>query len=325
MIPRDVQLILTRTCEKIARFRGNRFEQFDAIRTAMMQFTTVDAFYVAEFVGDNTIHFHHQYDGDFFDIPGTLSVRRGGTAHWVRVHRRSYLYVSDNGNLLNAGVRFGQVDKASLDAIVTPVFDSTPKRGVMGLVSIQSYTPKVYSRSVVDALEHLAEALGVQATYEARMARRIPQLSVGVTSGHSTDSAEEVLHEVLGSLHELQKKIDKLRTQDDNTGSQVNQDLRILRREVERLQSNLWARELHQRHIIAARLGELTPRQRKLAELLALYPIEKIPSTAQLASEMGVTEATIKTHMNAVLRAFGASTKIEVCTAVRRLIKRSTQ
>ncbi|MFD9889732.1 helix-turn-helix transcriptional regulator [Amycolatopsis sp. NPDC059027] len=313
--------MLSRTTNEIARHRGTRFEQFDAIRTAMKQLTTVDAFYVGEFVGSDTVHFHHQYDGEFFDLPGSLPIRPGRTAQWVRTHKRSYVYRSDDGKLLNAGVMFGRMDRLSHDAVVSPIFDGTSEREVMGLISIQSYTPNVYDQVVVKALEHLAEVLGVQATYEARMARRSPRLSVGLPDDGSEVTVEDVLGELLDALQAHRASIERSRVQTSNDDYDAAAGLLALRRSVDRLQSEVWARELHYQHLVVERLTKLTGRQRELAELLGedSRDTDVVPTIAQLAKRMGITEATVKSHMNIVLRVFEVEAKSEVGAAVRRL------
>jgi DNA-binding CsgD family transcriptional regulator len=301
MVSPAVAVELRQAADELVRHRGNRFEQFDCVRATMSRLTTVDAFYVAEFVGADSVHYHHQYDGDVFDLPGSLPVRPGRTAHWVRTHRRTYTYAHDDGRALHAGVAFGQTDKVSRDAVVAPIFDDTPNPDVTGLVSVQSYRPDTYDGKAVAALEYLAESLGEQIAYEERAAERNRRLG-----GETGRRAEDVLGEVLVALGSLHAKF---------------QQASPLRREVERILSDLWAHELHQQRLVAEWLTSLTPRQRELAELLGSLPGAAVPSTAALAKEMGISEATVKTHMNTVLRVFGATDRAGVRDAIQRLTK----
>ncbi|HVV12728.1 helix-turn-helix transcriptional regulator [Amycolatopsis sp.] len=288
--------------QDIHRHRGDRFEQFARVRTAMGRLATVDAFYVAEFVGAGSVHYHHQYDGDTFDLPGSMPIAPGRTAHWVRTHRRSYTFAEDGGRALHAGVPFGDTEKISRDAIVTPIFDDSQERNLLGLVSIQTYTPGSYDRHTVEALEYLADSLGGQIAYEKRIAERSRRL------GGTARPAEDVLGDVLVTLGELHAKFSTRAVPE-------------LRREVERILSELWARELHQQRLVAERLETLTPRQRELAELLVQLSGDSVPTTAELARAMGISTVTVKTHMNIVLRAFDAKDRGEVRAAIQRLTR----
>lgn len=320
----DVLPELERAVYDLARHRGVRFEQFDVIRMTMAKITKVDAFYVAEFVGDDNVHYHHQYDGDTFDLPGSLRVQPGQVAHWVRTSRRPYLYSSDQGRLLHAGQRFGKMDKTSRDAVVCPVFDDGAHRRhrrVQGLISMQTYTPNTYDSTAVAALEYLAEAFGAQVAHEERGAERSRRLMAGSSMLQGQRPTEDILGEALVALNGLHIRLDKSLSNSRKRGYDVEADLRALKRETERLQSDLWASELYRRRVVAEILASLTPRQREVVKLLADLTEGPggTPSNAELASRMNIAESTIKTHMNAALRAFGVADRAHVAAAVRRL------
>jgi DNA-binding CsgD family transcriptional regulator len=319
MFSPEVAEALRQATDDLARHRGDRFEQFDCVRSTMTRLTRVDAFYVAEFVGNDAVHYHHQYDEDVFDLPGSMPVVPGRTAHWVRTHRRTYRYAEDNGAALHAGRSFGQTEKASRDALVTPVFDDLDDQVVTGLISVQAYVPDVYDAVAVQALEYLADALGAQIAHEERTAERSRRLGTEPFNTTSAQTAEDLLDSVIVSLGALHDRFDDAVSRAAGTGA--DDTLRALRRELERLQSGLWARELHHQRLVADRLASLTPRQRELAGLLAELSSDSGSglSTAELATRMAVTEVTLKSHMNAVLRAFGAADREEVRRTIRRL------
>jgi DNA-binding CsgD family transcriptional regulator len=321
MFPPEIAAALHQAVDDLTRYRGDRFEQFDCIRATMARLTRADAFYVAEFVGNDSVHYRHQYDEDTFDLPGSMPVMPGRTAHWVRTHRRTYTYAEDSGAALNAGTPFGQLDKVSRDAIVTPIFDDADeKKTVIGLVSIQTYTPGTYDATAAAALEYLAECLAEQIAYEDRSAARSRRLGL---DGREDRPAEDVLGDILVALSGLHSKLDRAIANARMPGHDPVTVLRGLRRNVERLQSDLWARELHQQRLIAERLASLTPRQRQLATLLAepSADADTTPSNAWLAAQMSISEVTVKSHMNVILRSFQAADRAEVRTAVRRLTK----
>ena len=67
-------------------------------------------------------------------------------------------------------------------------------------------------------------------------------------------------------------------------------------------------------HETAARVRELTPQQFRVLQMLGEGLLNK-----QIAWELGVSEATIKAHMTAVLRKLGASNRIQAVLIAGRL------
>ncbi|RSN49460.1 hypothetical protein DMC64_02535 [Amycolatopsis sp. WAC 04197] len=296
---------------ELAHHRGQQFEQHDVLLAAMRRVTTVDAFYVAEFVGDDSIHYHHQYDGDVFDLPGSHSVRPGGMAAWVRHHRRTYQYGTDNGRLLNAGISFGKLDKRSRDALVAPVFDGG-RASVIGLVSIQTYRPNCYDTTVVATFESLIEAFAAQLAHEHAL-----------TGTNEDQSEESFISHVLAAIGAVHSDATRDLRQVGKGLRDPEAALRKVKRQLERLLSDLWARELGEHRRVAAWLDMLTPRQRELALLMGhhLGRNGQVPSNDVLAAEMNVASSTIKTYINAALRVFDAQDKHGVAAAVWRLLE----
>lgn len=66
--------------------------------------------------------------------------------------------------------------------------------------------------------------------------------------------------------------------------------------------------------LIAARIAELTPQQYRVLGMLGQGLLNK-----QIAWELGVSEATIKAHMTAVLRKLGANSRTQAVLLVGRL------
>ena len=65
---------------------------------------------------------------------------------------------------------------------------------------------------------------------------------------------------------------------------------------------------------IARRIGELTPQQFRVLQMLSTGLLNK-----QIAYELGVSEATIKAHMTAILRKLGASNRTQAVLIAGRL------
>ncbi|WP_328618109.1 hypothetical protein OHS18_20380 [Amycolatopsis sp. NBC_00355] len=280
----------------------------------MRKITTVDAFYVAEFIGENSVHYHHQYDGDVFDLPGSHAVRPGGVADWVRRHRRTYRFSADDGRLLNSGIPFGKTDELSRDALVVPIFDGA-RETVVGLLSIQTYQPACYDTAAVAALEELASAYSAQLAHESASSR-----DEATSDGATSASLVSDTLTALGAVHDEVTR-DLRRAQTGACDPEVA--LRSAKRRLEHLLSDLWARELHEHRRVAVWLATLTTRQCDLVLMMGrrLGNDGRVPSNGELATAMGVAEATVKTHINAVLRVFEAEDKQDVAAAVWRLLE----
>lgn len=65
---------------------------------------------------------------------------------------------------------------------------------------------------------------------------------------------------------------------------------------------------------VAARVSELTPQQFRVLTMLADGLLNK-----QIAYELGVTEATVKAHMTAIMRKLGVNNRTQVALAAQQL------
>src|SRR5690606_10839270 len=67
-------------------------------------------------------------------------------------------------------------------------------------------------------------------------------------------------------------------------------------------------------HEVAQRIRELTPHQFRVLQLLGSGRLNK-----QIAADVGVSEATIKAHVTAILRKLGASNRTQAVLMAGRL------
>jgi len=67
-------------------------------------------------------------------------------------------------------------------------------------------------------------------------------------------------------------------------------------------------------HDVASRLRDLTPQQFRVLQMLGDGMLNK-----QIAYELGVSEATVKAHMTAVLRKLGASNRTQAVLIAGKL------
>ena len=163
-LPENIRLIL-RNANRYLRTIDtleSRYSVFSLWRTTMSKICNVDAFYVGFLGENNTIYFPYTYDGDEYADAGAMEYGSDGLCAWLIKNKRPYLYSHDNGWLLNKGQNFGDVTRISQDSVVVPLFHQRDTdRRVMGMASIQSYTPHVYRAAEVTAFQWLANQISL--------------------------------------------------------------------------------------------------------------------------------------------------------------------
>jgi hypothetical protein len=129
---------------------GDHHRLYDFLRATMGKIAPVDAFYVAFFGDETTLVVPYTYDQQEYEPPGVMTYGPHGVSAWVKRHQKTYTFASDRGRMLNVGHRFGDMTRASKDAVAVPLIDDsadTPR--VVGLASMQSYTAAGWFQPVV--------------------------------------------------------------------------------------------------------------------------------------------------------------------------------
>jgi hypothetical protein len=76
MLAPEAAALPSQAADGLARHHGDRFKQFDCIRSTM-----------AEIISLLITRYHHQNDEDVFDLPGFVPVQTGRVVLWVRANR----------------------------------------------------------------------------------------------------------------------------------------------------------------------------------------------------------------------------------------------
>ncbi len=285
--------------------RGDHHYRYAVCRNTLSTISHVDSFYIAFYRGDHEMVFPYLFEGNEFQSPDVGTFGPRGLSHWIRVSRRTYRPQQDHGALLGHGLPFGDVEKVTADSIVCPLFD--PVGGeVVGLMSVGSSVPDIYTDEVTAAAEWLGRALMHSAARDDQDAGSLdlytlyPELDSSRVRGEA-----DLFLQVATRIEEVQAAVRDLAVQCRAKGqrdlAEAAEDTTDL---CERLQveiADLFRRDPPQEQVDP--LDVLTERETEVARLIAA----EHPSNAELAQRLHISEKTVKTHVSNILRKLGVT------------------
>ena len=310
----ETAIILREAFHKIeASYRGDHHGLYDYVRAVACKLARVDTFYVGFLQGTNRVRYPYGYDSGQFDDPSTHTYGPNGQTAWLLKHRQTYRFAYDNGAVLNAGVLCGDTNKLSADAVTVPLLRQDGR--VFGMVSMQSYAPDCYGDNEVRAFEWLADTLARVLTREAEDRKALRLLPAGddVPNVLTSDHVMEYLSNRIAMLRTM--AADALTAGD--MAPPVEDRLADLIRTAERTQSELIEMMLDVDEGPERRFSSLTPAQQGVAVLL----VEGYDND-QLATELGISLNTVKSHLSTILRKYDLDSRTQVADDVRRYLAR---
>jgi DNA-binding CsgD family transcriptional regulator len=293
--------------------RGDRPSVYRICRISMTALASVDAFYIALISDATTNVFPYTFDrGEYID-PDILPYRPGGLTHWIKSSKRTYRWSDDAGALLGRGVPFGAEADLSRDALVTPLVDPVSD-DVIGLMSVQSYLPGVFTPEHEFALEWLALAamLTIARDEEDRDRARLYAVFPEIDTAAITNLADLVGH-IWVRIGDIRNAIAEVAARREGA---VDPELRgALTRLIEMCE------DLQIETADASRITErrddsawpiLTPREEEVVQLIA-----QDRSNREIARALHLSEKTVKAHVTSILRKFNATQRSAVAWHVR--------
>ncbi|MFD6071595.1 LuxR C-terminal-related transcriptional regulator [Amycolatopsis lurida] len=306
--------LLREAYHKILALGGDRFAVYDQVRRTLAKIAHIDSFYIGLLHGQNKVRYVYGTEDQKFDDPVLNAYGPNGPVAWLLRHRQTYRFFYDQGAVLSAGTSFGDVTRESADVVTVPMFrpEKNAPDSVIGMVSLHSYTPDVYDDHAVRAVEWLTAAL-------ARIIVR--QEEDRLTLHHLTSDEEG--HDALTShrvLEYLSGHISGIRTTAreviETPGPALEDTLRALRevmQRCERIQYELIDMTSRADLGPATRFAALTPSESTVALLIA-----RGMGNQDMATELGLSVNTIKTHVRNILRKYDAPDRDQVAADVRR-------
>lgn len=275
----------------------------------MSNICSVDAFYVG-FLGDNnTVYFPYNYDDGEYADAGEMEYGSDGLCAWLIKHKRPYLYSHDNGWLLNKGQNFGDVTRVSRDCVVVPLFHQTgADRRVMGMASIQSYTPQVYRAAEVMAFQWLANQISRHIARAREDTMALAELGLADAGGESAEGVcADRIARFTERLRVLYRRVQAARQQTPAEGATVSRELADLLAELETRSEQLqtdWMDLVSESALEPKNLSDqerywkrLTNREQEVVRLT----MEGL-NNKDIAARMGVDLTTVKSHLTNTFR-----------------------
>ncbi|MFS8199266.1 response regulator transcription factor [Streptomyces sp. CWNU-52B] len=293
-----------------------RYDLYDYVRATAAKLAPFDSFYVALLHGANRVRFPYGYEGGVFDDPTSHTYGPGGQTDWLVRHRQTYRFAYDNGAALNAGVSFGDTRRRSADAVTVPMFrteEGSPGR-LFGMVSMHSYTSNAFDDNAVRSFEWLTRLLARLLAREKEDTEALLLLlpGGGVSRTLTSDHVVEHMNARLSEIHRLARQM--VEAAEEAAGRRCSEEIVRL---CEQTQTELIEMALRADEGPERRFLSLTEVEQKVAVLLV-----NGLGTQEMATDIGRSPNTVKTHLKNIYRKYGMTTREQVAEDVRRHLAR---
>ncbi|MFF6997734.1 LuxR C-terminal-related transcriptional regulator [Streptomyces sp. NPDC008313] len=331
------------------QFAHDHYELYDYVRAVAAKLAAFDSFYIGLLHGANRVRFPYGYEGGAYDDPVSHTYGPHGQTAWLLKHQQTYRYAYDDGAVLHAGISFGDTQRRSADAVTVPMFRyEGERRGrLFGMMSMHSYRPGAFDDNTVRAFEWLAGVLARvlnRAEEDSRALLLLPPgddaASAALTSDHVVEYLANRLAEIRGIAQGIAGERDGGRTgitgaeadaehtrtgagaEDARTGGRAQdaedaEDARRIVRICERTQSELIDMSLRVDEGPERRFLSLTQAEQGVAVLLVSGLANQ-----EIATQLGISPNTVKTHLKNVCRKYGMSNRVQVAEDVRKHLLR---
>jgi DNA-binding CsgD family transcriptional regulator len=297
-----------------ARVGGSHHALYDYWRATMAKICRVDAFYVGFYQENRTVVFPYNYDGHEYVFPEVHTYGEQSLATYMLTRKRPYRFADDGGELLSRGVAFGDETRVSADSVAVPIFEGGVGETVIGLASIQTYTPGAYRDEHVRAFEWTARSVATVLAREREDDVNRERLGGALEQGPETPATiAEMIDAISLRLRSLKTGIDAVR---EVLPARSEAETRVTRleRECEKIQTEVM--DLLTRPAVDGNdlLRRLTQREKEIALLIA----EGMTNT-EIADQLHIAELTVKTHVSRILAKFGVRQRSAVAAKLRPL------
>jgi DNA-binding CsgD family transcriptional regulator len=315
----ETAIILREAYHKIqSLYRGDHYGLYDYVRAVCAKIARVDTFYVGFLHGTNRVRFPYGYDCGTYLDPDTHNFGPNGQTAWLLKHRQTYRLAYDNGAVLRSGVQFGDLTRASADAVTVPIFrnaEGGPDR-LFGMLSMHSYEPNSYDDNAVRAFEWLSGFVARVLTREGEDSEALRRLPAG-DEGQNLLTSDRVMEYLGHQIASLRAIAMEALAEPEASGAAVQGHLDRLVRATEQIQSELMEMMLDTDEGPERRYASLTKAQQGVAVLL----VDGLDND-QLAAELGISLNTVKTHLSAILKKYVMVHRAQVADDVRKYLAR---
>ncbi|WP_410665986.1 LuxR C-terminal-related transcriptional regulator [Amycolatopsis sp. lyj-84] len=293
---------------------ADRFAVYNQVCRTLSKIAHVDSFYIGMLHGQK-VRYVYGTEDQKFDDPVLHAYGPNGPVAWLLRHRQTYRFRYDNGAVLKAGTSFGDVTRESADVVTVPMFRPEPDApdSVIGMVSLHSYTPEVYDDQAVRAVEWLTGVLARVVVRQEEDRLLLEHLASPDAGEHEALTSHRVIEYLSGQLSGIPTTALDVIEAPDPTLDTAMQALREVMQRCERVQYELIDMTSRTDPGPATRFTALTQAEATVALLIA-----RGMGNQNMATELGVSVNTVKTHVRNILRKYGLTDRDQVAADVRR-------
>ncbi|WP_265447318.1 helix-turn-helix transcriptional regulator [Flexivirga meconopsidis] len=263
----------------------------------MLTLAPVDSFYVGFFEPHSVVRMTYVFDGGRVLGPDMVPYGPHGLSAHVRAGH-TYSWSQDAGALVQRGLSFGDIERVSHDAVVTPIRDDVGPP--LGLIGYLSYQPSVFSSELVAAAEWLADAFAVTEKWSRSYHLRIDHAAI--TGPQIELTPAEALLQVRKKLAQLSDRMSTLRTEQRITVGDLDELIALCEQATT---SALQARD--ESACVGTNFSILTDREREVAFL-----VREGRTNAQICSSLHLSESTVKGHVTHILAKLGLQNRTQI-------------
>ncbi|MEU3624835.1 hypothetical protein BS329_17985 [Amycolatopsis coloradensis] len=264
---------------------------------------------------NHVLAYPYTYDQGVYESPGVLTYGKHEVGAWLLQHKKTYTYAQDGGRLLGMGHRFGDTERVSRDAVITPLIDrgyTIPR--VIGLASMQSYEPSSYDADAVRAFEWLAGVLVAVLRREHEDTLALKELTAAEPLLEPAGSSfTDLVVEMSDRLDKIRVSITRLQTALAE-GHDITSDVDELATLCTRVQQETFAVLTRPQDEALEAQSLLTQREQEIADLIC-----RRMGNQQIADALSISVTTVKTHVYNIMQKLDVAQRSEIITRLRPL------
>jgi len=284
-----------------------------------------DAFYVAFLLEGQGLARPYTSDDSEYDT-GTGTYGEEGMVAWVVRHRRAYWSREDDSQTLRHSRPVGNRERRSAEAIVAPLFEPDASGGfgadarMVGILSVQSYEMDSYNAATVQAVQWLANSVGIVLKRERENQTRLRDLGAGPEQGADTEQRWDVLFgQTLARMSDVRRRVRAVQQRYAGEDSNLAAALDELGVECERHQTEILETYVRLARADERPLSRLSEQERRIVGLLVegFTRSRAGYSNRDMADRLHISEDTVKTHLRSIFRKLGIPGRTGVAELAR--------
>jgi DNA-binding CsgD family transcriptional regulator len=257
-----------------------------------------DAFYLSLWDEETELlAFQYTVDGNELEKPGYRPLYESGPSTFVIRNRKSFVLTNDNRELHRSGAKFGDEERLSESAIHSPMIaiNSEGSEILVGVISIQSYTPNVYNEETLGIFESLATIAG---RYFLPHLERETLPELRRRNAERTSLFIEGLRDIISELNDIRGRASREGyASNQNKLDEIDKRIEICVSHCREIQQRMLSADMRisllKTKKMASHKETLTPTEKKVVEKLEWHN-----NTRSLANELGKTASDVRKHIS---------------------------